>query len=298
MRNGQKERLPHIVRNIIRRDKWRPLDFLVLVEVFLPSAVSYLQKHLALFPHVAYLPRSTWSVVSGGVMVLSKQPLTSHFTHYPQASGTDRLAAKGILYVVINHEHVFCTHMQAWDDRIREMQWKTLQHYIEQQGISNYIICGDLNYNLLNPEHRQKLHPYHIPQVSPRNLAATKNARNSLRGLDGTADETGGMQAYYCSICYSKEPGLCRRICPVSDETTTPHCDTCSNVMVDYALFSHPRQATMQTLFWKSVKPLNFKVWRLGWITTPMLQTHDLSDHFPVEVRFQSSVNEMEEKRK
>lgn len=294
MHIGQMERAAAIVRRL-RLEQSR-YDALVLTEVFHDGALGLLRDGLAEFyPHSARIPRDAGAVVSGGVVVFSKRRMSRTAYHvFRSATGADRLAAKGALFVQFGDDcALVATHMQAWDGRTRALQGAELGGMINAMQVRvPLLVAGDLNWNLLDDgERREMLHATAATQVSEvlGERRHSVHAAGDMYGLDGSKDAN-----FFCKACWSGgdddgDPGLCARSCPRPDATpqTAP---VAPPKLLDYAYvpYGFPRAhcLTARVLDWQSDVQLRFPVNKWGWVSRPTMHTRDLSDHHPVEVEW------------
>lgn len=307
MINGQMTRAHAIVQKIAEEKE--PFDVLVFLEVFYHKARDFMIQSLkSVYPYHAELPRSTYSFVSGGVLIVSRHNITNaQHRFYQAACSAERLASKGFLVVdIMDPQHgpvrIIGTHLQAWDEfaSTRTRQFRELKQWLQKHTTrdSKLFVLGDFNWDYFI--HRPQL----LDCTGPNTVVAellkgvymhtADNEHNQMRGLDGTAAEKNCDLDYYCQVCWSSgpDPGVCSYVCEKPAVVpTVPYCECCEKRMMDYAYvppdYVIPTEFTCQVLPWKSKYPLTFDVWKIGWLSKPHLTTSDMSDHFPVVVSIQ-----------
>ena len=297
MHIGQLERAAAMVRRL--RAEAERYDALVLTEVFHDGARGLLRDGLAeLYPHSARIPRDAGALVGGGVVVFSRRPMARAAYHvFHAASGADRLAAKGALFVEFDDCALVAVHMQAWDGRTRAIQGAELGGFINAMQVRvPLVVAGDLNWNLLDDGEREEmLRATAAAQVSEvvGEQRHSVHASGDMHGLDGSEGAD-----FFCKACWSGgddsgEPGMCARSCPRPDPGADAPATTAAAhppQMLDYAYvpYGFPRAAllTARVLDWQSDTELRFPVSKWGWVSRPTMHTRDLSDHHPVEVEW------------
>jgi endonuclease/exonuclease/phosphatase family metal-dependent hydrolase len=303
MHNGQIQRTHQIVRKILSEAE--PYDVLVFLEVFYNAGKKILIEELRhIYPYWKELPRSRFSFVSGGVVTMSRYPIArTYHKFFKAASGAEKMASKGFLWTQIHHPNegminVISSHFQAWTmyDSTRHKQFSELRDW-QSLGIippnQPIIIVGDLNWCFHNQRtdfYKSVGQDVQLPVLLGDMQFTADNKRNSMRGLDSTADELGCAKSYYCQICFSSSdhPGLCSAVCnrPIVKEPV--RCVCCDVKCLDYGYIPNGNQQAntfqMRILEWKADQTLHFPVWRAGWISRPVLATRDMSDHFPVQI--------------
>jgi len=142
-------------------------DALILQEVF-DSARNELLNALAQeYPYQTHIPRvSIWSntnfnVFDSGVVILSRYPIVNVADYiYPDCSGTDCMADKGIIYAeIIKHGkayHIANTHTASFDTdearALRQVQFQQMRNLVNAQQAPAFdavLFGGDFNVNKL-----------------------------------------------------------------------------------------------------------------------------------------------------
>ena len=216
---------------------------------------------------------------NGGVMIVSRHPILKSesrvFTDF-EISGTDALAAKGMVYVKINVDgklpvHVFAAHFQAWNTRDafenRNMEAIDIRHFIDSFCIPSdeaVIISGDFNSDYIKyPGKTNTIFKYldavMPPRITHMEQYTSDPDTNTLVGRDG-----------------QKRPYR--------------------HEWLDYILYSKSHKApvgcSLQSLPIKS----NYNI-SLGrflcccFRTQRRMPTRDLSDHYPVLAKFRFQLN-------
>jgi len=286
--DGQSERTCRIPKLIFKQiGKHHNIDVIVIQEAFTEGCRSGagLRKQLAYYgwPYSTATVDKSTSPSNGGVFIASKWPIT--FTEqdiFSNCTGSDCLAAKGVLYARINKQvtpqhatityNIFATHLNAWEGekqaKVRLQQAEQMLVFISKQNIPKteaVIIAGDLNINKLGNEISQS----EVLQV----LGALHAVMPKIVGNQiSTADPTQSPLA----IGYGTEPQW-----------------------LDYLLYANqylkPIKSSIQSIPLQTAKP--FKVC----MSTPLLPLYvypdsiwcsktanliDLSDHYPVLGQF------------
>lgn len=290
-RNGQDIRSRVIVEKIIKeRAKF---DCIVLCEVFQNAALAYMVKYLQPhFPHFTRLPKKAFTVVSGGIVFMSKKPfVSSDYMHYTNAVREERLASKGALWIKFKSYSIIATHPQSWD---REESTRLQQFQSVLKWIKDYkkpiIIVGDLNVDLFNPPETFKRMVEQLPTVTSQ-LQFSQSQMNAMRGNDGSATKNDCGEQYYCNVCDStpNNDSMCKMVCAEKPVEPT-FCPCCPDQLIDYGFIpkDHPKakRLEMQVLAWKADRHMVFQTWMLGQFTMPKLRTTDMSDHYPVLINW------------
>jgi endonuclease/exonuclease/phosphatase family metal-dependent hydrolase len=300
MVNGQMQRTAEIVKKI--KAEVEMYDVVVFLEVFYSAGKKMLiEKLRPLYPYWEELPRSRFSFVSGGVVVMSRYPIVQKYHQfYRNASSVERLASKGFLWTRIRHPiegmvNVVSTHCQSWaiHAETRHRQFGELRKWLAQGLLAHsepLLVVGDFNwcFHAHRPEFYKSVGKnIQLPQLLGDLKYTADSSRNNMRGLDGSAGEKGCDKSYYCKICFSSSgnPGLCSVVCKKPRVKENMFCSCCSSECNDYGYIPEywplPTQFDMCILEWKTKRKLHFDCWKLSWITMPVLSTRDLSDHFP-----------------
>lgn len=300
MVNGQMERTDAIVARVLHHH--HSLDMIVFLEVFHQQAKKALTDGLGpQFPHWRYLDQAKGRVISGGVMVFSKLPITdSKVWVYRARSFVDGLATKGALLIKFKHPefgpmNVVATHLQAWKEyrHIRAEQFAEMRRWLTLYVDPKVplLVVGDLNWDYHTD--LEQLEKVWGPGAQVTQLIGDEkfsvHSSNELRGLDGSAQEC--AREFYCGVCYSSaNPGLCRLKCQ-NMKPAKPACVCCHDAMLDFGFVppAYPRAQTLTVTVkpWVSDKEMSFPMWRIGWTTRPKLTTRELSDHYPALVHWQ-----------
>ncbi|RXJ74268.1 phospholipase [Veronia nyctiphanis] len=162
--------LPAVASNISERFQLLPeylkgYDVIALQEVFAGGRDSFLRDLATEYPYQTKMLNAPGANVhDGGVTIVSRYPIVNQAQFvYPDCSGTDCFADKGINYaeVIKNGEayHVFATHAASFDtDAAREnrqRQFKQMRAMAKSLNIptnETVIYSGDLNVNKLKFE--------------------------------------------------------------------------------------------------------------------------------------------------
>ena len=295
-RNGQNVRSKVIVQKII--DQSDSFDVLALCELFHHQALVYFVKKLKVFyPYFTIHPTHSRAVVSGGLVIMSKFPISeSRSIHYGNARGEERLASKGALLAILETPAglrcIVHTHPQSWDkfEKDRIEQFKSLFKWVEHIKCP-LVVVGDLNIDYHN---LGDFKPYikQLPTIVGENTYS-QTKTNSMRGNDTSSNREGCGMQYYCNVCDSDkhEKGLCKLVCKKVPATEV-FCPCCPEQLLDYGFIpkNHPKAKhfELQVLAWKSDRYIVFDSWMLGRFTMPKMRTLDLSDHYPVALEWEA----------
>ena len=284
IRNGQTERSEALLQRLAQEAPH--LDGMAFCEWFHGPSLKRLR---ATFPNHTVLtgPQATWSSlqpVSSGLVFVTNRPVHRTGTYVFRArQDSDQYAAKGVLWVELELVggalvHLLITHLQAWDsaEEVRRQQLQELHVWWNSLGVPTtapVLLLGDLNYDF-HDVNNWIASEFGVTQsmqlTSERRFATT--SENALRGLDGTANVGS------CEVSY------------VQNLLNPPHaprvCLCCKDILVDWAL-SWPGQPQWARLdghveVWRAPQPLSWTLWKFGWFSSSLVQTTELSDHFPV----------------
>lgn len=157
--------LPVIASHINERlallpQKMRGHDVLMLQEVFAPGRGAFLRALAQEYPYqTRMLDKSGVNIYDGGVMIVSRYPIVAQAQFvYPDCSGTDCFADKGINYAQVIKQgeayHVFATHTASFDTDVarsnRQKQFKQMREFAHSLAIpadETVIYGGDFNVN-------------------------------------------------------------------------------------------------------------------------------------------------------
>ncbi|MDF1630049.1 MAG: sphingomyelin phosphodiesterase [Alcanivoracaceae bacterium] len=233
-------------------------DVILFQEAFSSDRNGMLQQLAAEYPyqtHVPKIPYSGINVFDSGVLVVSRYPIvaTADFI-YPDCSGTDCFADKGIIYAEVikggKAYHVTSTHTASFDTAearaLRQEQFQQIRALVDAQNPASFdavMMGGDFNVNkLLWPQdYAQMLTNLNATDpLSTGYTASTFDPRiNSLSGAAGSGGET---------VEY-----------------------------LDYVVYSNTHRQPTQSRN-------DVRVPRTA--VAPLFHTRDLSDHFPVMGEF------------
>lgn len=248
----QTERAPHIAHAINAN-----YDVLILSEAFDNKLRSRIVKELYEKGYIYQTPvlaaHGSHFKINGGVIILSKWPIThiQEQLYGSAATGSDRLANKGVLYVrILKNGHpynIIGTHNQAWPTdkamQVRKQQFAILRKFIDTLAIPKnepLIIGGDLNVDMRN---------------HPQEYAAM------LRKLRATHPQIQGH-------AYTREP------------KTNPLCTDNVQEFLDYVLYCH--EHLEPTKAHNEIHPLKAKI---AWHDKH--KHGHLSDHYAVAAHFE-----------
>jgi endonuclease/exonuclease/phosphatase family metal-dependent hydrolase len=135
-------------------------DVLMLQEVFASGRGSFLQTLAQQYPYqTRILDKPGLNIYDGGVVILSRYPIVAEGQYvYPDCSGTDCFADKGVNYAQVIKQgkayHVFATHTASFDTDVarenRQKQFKQMRDFAQSLSIpqdETVIYGGDFNVN-------------------------------------------------------------------------------------------------------------------------------------------------------
>lgn len=231
-------------------------DVIMMQEAFSSDRTGMLNQLAQQYPYQTHVPASgSINLFDSGLVIVSRYPIvkTAQLI-YPDCSGTDCFADKGVLYAEIIKNgkayHVTSTHTASFDTAearaLRQIQFKQIRTLVNQQNIPSFdavLMGGDFNVNkLLWPQDYQDMlsNLNATDPVSTGYTASTFDPRvNKLAGAAGS----GGTTVEY----------------------------------LDYIVSSNTHRQPIQAR--NDVRVLRS-------IANPMYMTWDLSDHFPVMGQF------------
>lgn len=247
------ERLGQLPQNL------KGYDVILFQEAFSSSRSSMLNALAAEYPyqtHVPKIPYNGINVFDSGVLVASRYPIVKTADYiYPDCTGTDCFADKGIIYAEIikggKAYHVTSTHTASFDTdearALRQIQFQQMRALVDAQTIPSFeavMFGGDFNVNkLIFPtDYAQMLANLNATNpVSTGYTASTFDPRiNTLAGRAGS----GGTAVEY----------------------------------LDYVVTSNNHRQPLQAR--NDVRIIRSAA-------APVFRTWDLSDHFPVMGEFQ-----------
>lgn len=159
--------LPVIAKHIDERFQEIPkhlkgYDVLMLQEVFAAGRDEFLRDLAKEYPYqTKMLDYSGINIYDGGVTIVSRYPIVNEGQYvYPDCSGTDCFADKGVNYaeVIKNGKayHVFATHTASFDTDTardyRQRQFRQIREFAHAQNIpttDTVVYGGDFNVNKL-----------------------------------------------------------------------------------------------------------------------------------------------------
>lgn len=201
--------LPAIASNIgdrldILPDHLKGYDAILLQEVFDSGRTDFLNAMSAEYPYqTEILDAPGFNIHDGGVLIVSRWPIVeeTHFP-YPDCTGTDCFAEKGVVYAQIIKQgqayHLTSTHTASFDTAaardLRQEQFQQIRALIDGKNIpatDGVLMGGDFNVNKLKfpGDHASML--ANLNATEPTNTGYTKatfdpevnsNAGNSLSG--------------------------------------------------------------------------------------------------------------------
>lgn len=159
--------LPAIARHIDDRmaeipDYVKGYDALLLQEVFAADRDDFLMELAKEYPYQSrMLNKKGINIYDGGVIIVSRYPIVNEAQYvYPDCSGTDCFADKGVNYVEIIKDgrayHLFDTHAASYDTDIarenRQKQFAQIRALAASLNIpanESVVYGGDMNVNKL-----------------------------------------------------------------------------------------------------------------------------------------------------
>ena len=232
-------------------------DAILFQEAFSSSRTGMLAQLAQEYPYQTYIPvGSGYNIYDSGVLVASRYPIvnTDHFI-YPNCSGTDCFADKGVIYAEILKNgkayHVTSTHTASFDTNaaraLRQEHFQQIRALVDKQNIPTFdavLMGGDFNVN---------------------KLAWPQDYAQMLVNLNGTAPVSTGYTASTFDPRTNSLSGAAG-----SGGTTVEYLD----YVVSSNNHRQPIQARNDVRIIRSAADPLFKTW-------------DLSDHFPVMGEFQ-----------
>ncbi len=146
-------------------------DVLALQEVFASGRDAFLRELAKEYPYqTKMLDKDGINIYDGGVIIVSRYPIVKEAQYvYPDCSGTDCFADKGVNYAEIikggQAYHVFATHTASFDTDIareyRQRQFKQMRALAQSLDIpanETVVYSGDFNVNKLKfPDDYQQM---------------------------------------------------------------------------------------------------------------------------------------------
>ncbi|HOJ69991.1 MAG TPA: endonuclease/exonuclease/phosphatase family protein, partial [Candidatus Hydrogenedentes bacterium] len=183
----QLTRLPWIIDFLSRSD----YDVVCLQEVLDPTATDMLATALRqAFPHIVLPPRDPARLLSSGVFFAARVPIEQvDFTCYPDCSGVDCLASKGITIIRGKKNGIDFlaagTHLQAGSQQIRDRQYVAMAETLDrhrENGVPLFVL-GDFNTGADDPPFENmvrllRAHPVPVDDPKPYSV----DAENSWKG--------------------------------------------------------------------------------------------------------------------
>jgi endonuclease/exonuclease/phosphatase family metal-dependent hydrolase len=141
-------------------------DAILLQEAFASDRDDFLLAMASEYPYQTHIPRipfelGTFNIFDSGVAILSRYPIvaTADFI-YPDCSGTDCFADKGVIYAEIikggKAYHLTSTHTASFDTTeartLRQEQFLQIRDLVDDQSIPStdaVLMGGDFNVNKL-----------------------------------------------------------------------------------------------------------------------------------------------------
>ncbi|MFP5383017.1 MAG: sphingomyelin phosphodiesterase [Gammaproteobacteria bacterium] len=228
-------------------------DVILFQEAFSSDRTGMLLALSGEYPYQTHVPKIPYdgiNIYDSGVLVVSRYPIVNTADYiYPDCSGTDCFADKGVIYAEVikggKAYHVTSTHTASFDTEearaLRQEQFQQIRALVDAQNIPAFdavMMGGDFNVNKL-------LWPQDYAQMLV-NLVATDPAST---GHDATFDPRINI--------LSGAAG--------SGGETVEY--------LDYVVYSNTHRQPSQSRN-------DVRVPRTG--VAPLFHTRDLSDHFPV----------------
>lgn len=283
---GQTERADRVKSIIESIQSDSKIDCIVFNELITPYAQKRVlqdMKDLGFIYQTTKL--STLFAVTGGIFIVSKHPIIrEELNIFKSSSGYDRLSAKGIVYAAIQTDSMIChllgTHLQSWPDQTetRVKQVRQMSDFIRSLNINPaepLLLAGDLNmdfylnrdqYNYLSNTLR-----FILPTISENSHPFTMDPEHNILVGSDLPGKYGCEEDYYKTL----------------------KCSCCPAEFLDYILFSEkhlkPSSSESRVILAKTPQPFRMKLTK-----TKMVDSYDVSDHFPVLAKlvFQPVLNE------
>lgn len=231
-------------------------DVIMMQEAFASSRSGFLNQMAVEYPYQTHIPvGSGYNLYDSGLVIVSRYPIvkTAQLI-YPDCTGTDCFADKGVLYAEIIKNgkayHVTSTHTASFDTNearaLRQVQFKQIRQLVNQQNIPAFdavLMGGDFNVNKL---------------IWPQDY------QDMLINLNAKAPASTGYTASTFDPRINKLAGAAG-----SGGTTVEYLD----YIVSSNTHRQPIQATNDVRVLRSA-------------ANPLFMTWDLSDHFPVLGQF------------
>lgn len=231
-------------------------DVILMQEAFASSRTGMLNQLAQQYPYQTHIPvGSGYNLFDSGLVIVSRYPIVKTAQMiYPDCTGTDCFADKGVLYAEIIKNgkayHVTSTHTASFDTTearaLRQVQFQQIRQLVNQQNIPNFdavLMGGDFNVNkFLWPQDYQDM----------------------LNNLNATAPISTGYTASTFDPRVNKLAGAAG-----SGGTTVEY--------LDYVVSSNTHRQPIQSR--NDVRILRSTA-------DPVFMTWDLSDHFPVMGQF------------
>jgi endonuclease/exonuclease/phosphatase family metal-dependent hydrolase len=281
-KDGKEERLSDIPRALKQCSN---LDILVLTEVFHTERQQLFDSLRSVWPHRTRVMQSFWRYETGGIFVLSKNPiLEQDYVVFDAASKWDKAVAKGVRYCLTTAHgvrvHVFATHMQPTydhqldrDTKIRLRQLQTMRDFVDSKDIGPQdlvVMAGDFNIATTSPEYKRMLRVLGARGFDSLTNISSVTPSNQLSGMSYESAENGCVDEY----------------------RELHECPCCMDELIDFVFVAKRsrRVRSVKLDTWTSFKPT-----RVLCADMPDLrrranskcrdvhvQIRDLSDHFPV----------------
>lgn len=143
-------------------DHVKGYDVLALQEVFASGRSAFLRELAKEYPYQSkMLDKDGINIYDGGVVIVSRYPIVNQAQYvFPDCSGTDCFADKGVNYVEVIKNgqayHVFATHTASFDTdtarEYRQRQFKQIRALAQSLNIpanETVVYSGDFNVNKL-----------------------------------------------------------------------------------------------------------------------------------------------------
>ncbi|WP_445115631.1 sphingomyelin phosphodiesterase [Acinetobacter sp. WZC-1] len=190
-------------------------DAIVFEEAFAPKRTDLLSALSDEYPYQTHIPKGGFNVFDSGVVIVSRYPIANTSDYiYPECSGTDCFANKGVIYAEIIKDgkayHVAGTHTASFDTTeardLRQKQFKQIRSFIDAKEIPDFdavLIGGDLNVNkLLWPDDYASMLK-NLNATAPVSTGYTASTFDPRVNKLATAPGSGGTEVEYLDYVLS-----------------------------------------------------------------------------------------------
>jgi endonuclease/exonuclease/phosphatase family metal-dependent hydrolase len=214
-------------------------DVIMMQEAFASSRTSMLNQLAQQYPYQTHIPvGSGYNLFDSGLVIVSRYPIvkTAQLI-YPDCTGTDCFADKGVIYAEIIKNgkayHVTSTHTASFDTdearALRQVQFKQIRQLINQQNIPSFdavLMGGDFNVNkFLWPQDYQDMltNLNATAPISTGYTASTFDPRvNKLAGAAGSGGSTVEYLDYVVASNTHRQPTQSRNDVRILRTTADP----------------------------------------------------------------------------